>query len=74
MRMLDGGSGSGPSIPIQAVLPGHQVSEGNGEARLILLLPPLKNGKIQASFPLVHHMLAYNGSVASSEKHSRRSF
>jgi hypothetical protein len=53
MRMLDGGSGSGPSIGIEAVLPGHQVSESKGEARLILLLPPFKNGKVQASFPFV---------------------
>jgi hypothetical protein len=52
MRMLVGGSGTGPSIPVQAVLPGHEVRGSNGKARLILLLPPPKNGKIEASFPI----------------------
>jgi hypothetical protein len=53
MRMLDGGTGSGPSIRVEAVPPGHCASESNGEPRLILLLPPFENGKAQASFPVV---------------------
>ena len=53
MRMLEPGTGSGPSIDFVVVLPGHQVSESNGEARLIILVPRCENGKFHASVPFV---------------------
>jgi hypothetical protein len=52
MRMLDGGSGSGPSIRVEAVAPGHCPRESNGEPRLILFLS-FEKGKFQGSFPVV---------------------